>query len=70
MFAWREAPPTPESAAEIAAYFTTVFREDREACERWQQGDPARATLGKLEERVAWFREAHAEVMARRAVAG
>lgn len=66
VFAWRDALPTPEGAREIAAYFTTVFREDREACEHWQQGDPGRATLGKLEERVAWFREAHAAVMARR----
>lgn len=67
VLAWREAPLTDDAAAQISAYFTTVFREDREACERWQTGSPDRAVLGKLEERVAWFREAYAEVTRRAA---
>lgn len=70
MFAWRASVPMPEDAKAIASYFATVFREDRDTCERWERGDPTRATLGALEGRVAWFRETHAEVMARRAAAG
>ena len=71
LIGWREAPPaSPQAAREIVDYFETIAREDREACERWQLGQPSRAVLGKLEERVAWFREAHAQIMARGAAAG
>ena len=65
VFAWQGG--TDEAAhRDVATYFARVFAEDREACERWQSGAPHRAVLGRLEERVAWFREAHAAVMARR----
>lgn len=70
IFCWRAAVPLPDDAKAIASYFATVFREDRETCERWERGDPGRATLGKFEERVAWFRDTHSEVMARRGAAG
>jgi phenylpropionate dioxygenase-like ring-hydroxylating dioxygenase large terminal subunit len=65
VLAWRDAPLTDDAAAQITAYFTTVFREDHAACERWHLGDPGRAVLGKLEERVGWFREAYVEVIRR-----
>jgi phenylpropionate dioxygenase-like ring-hydroxylating dioxygenase large terminal subunit len=64
---WAGAPA--EGTEEIATYFARVFAEDREACERWQQGSPRAGVLGRLEERVGWFRAAYDEVMARRTAA-
>lgn len=65
LFRWTGAPA--EGTDDITAYFRAVFREDREACERWQGGAPPGTTLGKLEERIAWFREAYEEITASRA---
>lgn len=62
MYSWADALPTTDAARDIVAYFSTVFGEDREVCARWQQGAPRVTVLGKLEERIAWFREAYSAI--------
>lgn len=67
VIAWTDRVSEEAARRELAAFLRAVFREDRDACEQWQTsvGQLARApTLGRLEERVAWFHEAYEEVMA------
>lgn len=64
---WSDRVSDEAARRDLAAFLGTVFREDRDACAQWQTsvGQLARApTLGRLEERVAWFHEAYEEVMA------
>lgn len=55
LFAW--ADPDPATVHdEVAAYYADVFREDRQAVERWAHAVPG--VRGKFEERIGWFYDA------------
>jgi len=65
VFVWRDPAPDADACRAIAHYWASLFREDRETCERWQGGNQSYSVLGRLEERIAWFRDAYADVILR-----
>jgi choline monooxygenase len=63
---WAHAPIADDQVDNVAALMLEVGEEDRATCESLQStaGQPRRPDLlGKLELRIAWYREAYAELM-------
>jgi len=67
LFSWNDSGITAENAQPLIDFNVKVFHEDRRTCEAWQSGAETLRhppVLGRLEERIGWFREAYDEVMA------
>lgn len=66
IFLWPGAPA--ELGPQLVRFNRELFGEDLAACQTWETAVDALGhppVLGRLEERVGWFRDAYQEVMAR-----
>ena len=64
IFLWPGSPP--ELGERLLEFNQALFREDLEACQTWETAVAQLRhppVLGRLEERVAWFRDAYREVV-------
>ena len=66
LFTWHDRGLTPDEERALIEFTVTVFHEDRIACERWETSVASLArppVIGRLEERIAWFRASYAELL-------
>jgi choline monooxygenase len=70
LFGWAHNTFDAATVQGLVDFNTKVFHEDRRACEEWQTAVGALdhpPVLGKLEQRIAWFQDAYADVIRRAA---
>ena len=68
LFGWAHKPFSDAAARKLIDFNIQVFHEDRRACEAWQTTVDQLAhppVLGRLEQRVGWFRAAYADLVPR-----
>ena len=66
MFPWKDRTFTAEEERGLVEFAVKVFHEDRVACEQWQTtiADLTHPpVLGRLEDRIGWFRASYDELM-------